>query len=169
MAASVDGYIADADGGVGWLDPFNAVDFGYERFISGIRTIVMGRKTYDQVRAFGPDWVYAGKRALIVTSMPIVDPPPDATPWTDGIDALVRHLRALDDGDVWVVGGSQLQSALFDSDAIDRLELFVIPVLLGNGVPLFSPLERFKALSLAASEPFDMGVVRLDYRIGQAP
>lgn len=164
MAASVDGYIADKDGGVGWLDPFNAVDFGYQQFFSEIGTVVMGRKTYDQAREFGPEWVYAGKRAIVVTSKPIENSPPDITSWANSIADLVRHLRQLDDGDVWIVGGSQLQSALFDLDAIDQLELFLIPVLLGNGVPLFCETGRFQTLSLSANERFDMGVVRLDYR-----
>jgi dihydrofolate reductase len=166
MAASLDGYIADEDGGVGWLDPFNAVDYGYQQFFNEIGTVVMGRKTYDQAREFGPEWVYADKRGLVVASKKLENPPPDVTPWTDGIANLVQHHRGISDGDVWVVGGSQLQSALFDMDAIDRLELFLIPVLLGKGVPLFQGIERPQTLSLAASEQFDMGVVRLDYRAG---
>lgn len=165
MAASVDGYIAGKDGGVDWLEPFNAVDFGYERFFNDIGTVVMGRKTYNQSREFGPDWVYAGKRAIVVTSKPIADPPSGVAPWTDSIEALVCHLRELDYGDVWIVGGSQLQSTLFDLGAMDRLELFLIPVLLGDGIPLFCTSEQSQALSLEAVGQFDMGVVRLDYRL----
>lgn len=165
IAASVDGFIADDDGGVDWLESFNVVDCGYERFINDIRTVVMGRKTYDQSLELSPNWAYPGKRALVVTSRPIERLPSGVAPWTDGIINLVQHLRDLDDGDVWVVGGSQLQSALFELDAMERLELFIIPVLLGGGIPLFLAAAKFKALSLEASEQFDMGVVRLDYRL----
>lgn len=169
MAASVDGYIADSKGGVDWLERFNAVDFGYERFIKEIRTVVLGRKTFEQARGFGSDWVYTGKRSLVVTSNTVTDPPADVSSWTSGINNLVQHLRGLDDGDVWIVGGSQLQSALLNLGALDRLELFLIPVLLGDGVPLFLRSQNFAALSLEASEQFDMGIVRLDYRLNQAP
>jgi dihydrofolate reductase len=163
IAASLDGYIASADGGVDWLGPFNAVDFGYERFLGEISTVVLGRKTFDQVRTFDPGWVYAGKRAVVVTSRAIDDPPENVTAWTEGISTLVPYLLALNDGGVWIVGGAQLQSALFDLGAMDRLELFVIPVLLGNGIPLFSGLKRSRYLSLNAVERFERGVVRLDY------
>ncbi len=165
MAASADGYIADRDGGVGWLDPFNGLDYGYTAFIAQIRTVVMGRATYDQARGFGPDWVYAGKRGIVVTSSSLHDAPADVTAWHDDLPGLAAHLRALDDGDVWIVGGSQLQSALIEIGALDRLELFYMPVLLGNGVPLFRAGKDIRALQLEAAEPFENGVVRLDYRL----
>ena len=165
IAASVDGYIASDSGDVDWLEPFNAVDYGYERFIGEIRTVVLGRKTYDQCLELSTSWVYPGKRALVVTSRPIEDPPSGVAPWTDGIPKLVQHLRALEDGDVWIVGGAQLQTALFELDALDRLELFIIPVLLGSGVALFPAMTKSKTLSLVACEAFDMGVVRVDYRL----
>ena len=117
----MDGCIANKEGGVGWPEPFEAVDYGYKRFISGIRTVVMGRKTCDQARGLGPDWVYAGKHGMVVASSPLADSPPDVAPWTDGIADLVRHLRKLDDGDVWIVGGSRLQPALLNLGAFDRL------------------------------------------------
>lgn len=168
MAASLDGYIADRDGGVAWLDPFNAVDCGFERFFGEIRTVVMGRATYDQTRGFSADWVYAGKRGIVVTSKPLLDPPTDVVPWTSGIADLIQHLRGLNDGDVWIVGGSQLQCALLEHDALDRLELFLIPVLLGGGVPLFRPGARTAAWQLDAVESFDLGLVRLDYNLRSA-
>ena len=62
MATRVDGYIADSQDDVDWLEPFNAVDYGYERFIKEIRTVVLGRKTYEQTRGFGTAWVSTGKR-----------------------------------------------------------------------------------------------------------
>jgi len=166
MAASVDGYIADAAGGVDWLEPFNAVDVGYARFIAGIGTVVMGRTTYDQCIGFGAEWVYAGKRGLVVTSRALSDPPADVAAWRDGIGALVQELRAIDDGDVWIVGGAMLQSAFIEQGALDRLELFVMPLLLGSGVPLFRSMAQSQALSLDAVEQFDMDIARLDYRMG---
>ena len=167
MAASVDGYIADSEGGVSWLDPFNAVDCGYTQFTQTIRTVVLGRKTYEQVCGFSSDWVYTGKRAVVVTSNTLTDPPPDVSAWTQGLADLVQYLRALDDGDVWIVGGAQLQSAILKLGAMDRLELFVIPVLLGTGIPLFPRSEQYTALSLYGIDQFDKGIVKLDYRFNQ--
>ncbi len=168
MASSVDSYIADNNGGVDWLEPFNVVDYGFATFFSEVQTLVMGRKTFDQARTFGSEWVYKGKRTLVVTSTPIMDPPTGVECWTDGVLSLMKHLRALDDGDVWVVGGSQLQTRLIESNAIDRLQLFVIPILLGDGVPLFHKMNSPQGLSLHSTSQHDMGVIELDYRTGSS-
>ncbi len=167
MAAIIDGYIANSEGAVSWLDPFNAVDCIYTQFTRTIRTVVLGRKTYEQICGFSSDWVYRGKRAVVVTSNTLTDPPPDVAAWTHGIADLIQYLRTLDDGDVWIIGGSQLQSAMLKLGAIDRLELFVIPVLLGTGIPLFPSNEQLTTLSLHAVDQFDRGIVKLDFRFNQ--
>ncbi len=166
IAASVDGFITDKAGDVAWLEPFNDTDFGYDRFIQEVGTVVLGRKTYNQSRNLSPDWAYPGKRGIVVTSHPLDDAPDGVSAWSNSIAALADHMRELDGGDVWVVGGAQLQSALFDLNAIDRLELFIIPVLLGGGVPLFAELKDSQHLKLEATESYENGVVRLDYRPG---
>lgn len=163
MAASLDGFIADRDGGVDWLEPYNSPDFGYEAFVEDITTIVMERKSYEQVRAFGPDWTYKGKRCLVVTSREIDDLPDDITCWTKGITELVDHLRGLKGGDVWCLGGAQLQSNLIALNALDSLELFIIPVLLGQGVAMFTDSDHVKTVNMQTLQPFDNGVVRLRY------
>jgi len=164
MATSMDGYIADENGGVDWLEPLNAVDLGFETFFSEISTVIMGRSTYEQVRGFGLEWAYPGKTAIIVSSHPLKDLPPETTQWTDGIEPLIRYLRQLEEDDVWIVGGAQLQSAFFDLGALDKLDLFIIPVTLEKGVPLTPSLEQLKPLPVTATEQYDMGVVRKEYR-----
>lgn len=76
VAASVDGYIATADGAVDWLSPFHAAgeDHGYADLLASLGGIVMGRRTYDQVRGFGP-WPYTGLDCRVVTSRPLSDAP----------------------------------------------------------------------------------------------
>ena len=165
IAASVDGFIADSNGNVDWLEPFNAADYGYDRFYAEIGTLVMGRHTYDQCRRFGPDWVYSGKRSLVVTSRPIDDPPPEVSAWQGSIAELGNHLRRLEGGDAWVVGGSCLQSAMIECGDLDLLEVFVMPVLLGDGVPLFRRMQTEKSLVLETSETYDNGVVAVRYRL----
>ncbi|MCB4769435.1 dihydrofolate reductase family protein [Ancylobacter sp. Lp-2] len=165
MATSLDGYIADAGGGISWLKPFDSVEFGYERFIAGIDTVVMGRGTFDQLLSFDAGWLYAGKRGLIVTSRPLAAAPAGVTAWRHGVPALIAELRARD-GAAWVVGGAGLQADFLAAGAIDRLELFIIPVLLGNGVRLFPPdsLDPLQ-LVLRESEALPLGMVRLAYEV----
>ena len=72
-------------------------------------------------------------------------------------------LRAIDDQDVWIVGGAQVQSAFLAAGELDRLEIFLIPVLLGDGIPLFPKGETIDDLKLNESETLERGRVRLEY------
>ena len=165
MAMSVDGFIADGSGGVGWLDPFQAVDSGYDRFIADIGTVVFGRLTFEQSVSFDGPWPFAGKRGFVVTSRAIGDLPDGTVVWTDTVSNLVQSLRSDPgiDGDAWIVGGAMLQASFIAEDAMDSIDLFVIPTLLGDGVRAFPPTERSKALVLRSSETLGMGMVRLSY------
>lgn len=163
MAASLDGFAADASGGVGWLAAFEGVDWGYEAFIGGIGTVVMGRLTYTHMLDLTPDWPYLSKRAIVVGRG--LRPPlrGGAEVWPGDLPALAAHLRA-DLADAWIVGGPMLQGAFLAMGALDRLELCVVPRLLGHGVPVFPPgpvPPRQPRLQSARALP--MGMVMLDY------
>lgn len=165
IAASLDGFIAAADGSVGWLEAFQATDYGYADFFAGIGTLVMGRATYDQVLGFGP-WPYAGKPCLVLSRRGIAHPPPGVEAWTSDLEALAAHLVALERR-VWVVGGGRLIAGLLAHGAITELDLFIMPVLLGRGIPLFAgghpPAQK---LQLRETRNWPNGVVRLRYAIG---
>jgi dihydrofolate reductase len=170
IAASLDGRLADAGGGLDWLRPYAAVDGGYRDFIGQVGTVVMGRRTHDQIPSLGMGWPYAGKRALVVTSGRGASVHAGARFWTDGLPDLIDHLRRLHDGDVWVVGGAMLLGAMIEAGALDRLELLVAPLLLGEGVRLFpSATGRLKGMTLNRVEALDRGVVRLDYGLNYRP
>lgn len=163
IAQSLDGFIATIDGGVEWLAPFPAGLFGFESFIERIGTIVMGRTTYEQVRTFG-DWPYAATRTIVLTSHALDDPPELVEAWQGGVAGLTAELEASEERDVWVLGGARTITTFLEADRIDQIELFVIPVLLGAGVPLLDLMEP-RPLRLDAAEPLDYGVVRLEYRV----
>lgn len=165
MAMSVDGFIADGSGGVGWLDPFQAVDSGYDRFIAGIGTVVFGRLTFVQAMGFDGPWPFAGKRGFVVASEAVGDLPDGTVIWKDKVTDLVQLLRSDPgtDGDAWIVGGAKLQASFVAEDAMDSIDLFVIPTLLGDGVRAFPPTGGRKSLALRSSETLEMGMVRLSY------
>ncbi|QCI65208.1 dihydrofolate reductase family protein [Phreatobacter stygius] len=169
VGMSVDGYIASPDGTLDWLRKYDTIDFGpfaFETFLEGIRTIVMGRATYDVVADHPGPWAYAGKRVFVVTSRPIDRPIGDVELWTGGIDALVGHLRALDDGDVWMVGGGLLQQAFIACGALDQLELYVVPEIVGAGIPLFPANGFSRSIKLVSTDVLPEGCVRLFYEFG---
>jgi dihydrofolate reductase len=149
IASTLDGYIATPDHSFSFLYPYPAEDAGYEDFYAGIGTLVVGRTTYEVCRRSVQPWPYAGKRLIVVTSGAIADLPADAETWTKGIDALVTHLRTDAAQDVWVVGGGRLQQAFIDRDALDRLDQFIVPVILGGGIPLYPEVMRPLTLQLA--------------------
>ena len=168
IATSLDGYIAERDGSVDWLRPYEDLDLGYPGFIAEIGVTVMGRHTFDQIMALGGDWPYPGQQTLVVTSRALKHAAPNVAVWHDGVAALAGHLRAMRDGDIWVVGGSMLQSAMLDLGALDRLEIFVMPVLLGRGIPLFRRLVHKRQGVLQSARAMAGGVARLDYRFRSA-
>lgn len=164
LAASADGFIARADGSVDWLHDYDPVEFGYNDFYAGLGHIVMGRASYEQARAFGPDWHYAGKPCTVVTSQTLADLPPGVRTHGSDFAALAHELRSDSQGDVWLFGGAQLWAGFLSANAVDRFELYVIPILLGQGMPLL-PGSQDVRLALHESETLTRGVMKLIYDV----
>jgi dihydrofolate reductase len=168
MGMSIDGYIA-ATGGVPALvkaaDFVPGVSHGYPEFIAGCDAVVMGRETF--LPALGaPRWPWGDMQVYVLTSRPL----PAGTPESVVIAAaspadLVRQLRSrTSGGDVHLVGGPRTVQALHDHGALDSLEIVVLPLLLGVGVPLWPNEGPQPALRLLR-EPriFPDGSVELAY------
>jgi dihydrofolate reductase len=159
----VDGYVAGVDGSVAWLDEFQAQSYGYDHFIQGIDAIVIGRTTFEQVLAFGR-WPYAGKQVFVLTSRPLPSPPPRTTIWQASPAELATHIGGASfRGDVWVLGGPRTIQAFGAIDAVDSYEICVLPVLLGQGIPLFGRDHASTRLRLADHHVFADGAVELVY------
>jgi dihydrofolate reductase len=164
IAASLDGRIATADGGVGWLDPFAAVDSGYEDFMADVGSVVLGRSTYDQALTFDP-WPYPRQRTVVLTHRPLEPDPPARVEADDGSDlpALLARLRAETPGRVLLVGGGEAVGAFLDADLVGELLLFVMPVILGAG-PLLVPTARHPVpFHLVKAVDVGVGAVLLHY------
>lgn len=166
IASSLDGMIADQDDNLDWLFAYDGMELGdhdYNKFLKRIRTVVMGRRTYDFIARQPSDWAYGAQRVIVVTSRPIENPVAEIEVRSD-VDALVNELRALDDGDVWMLGGGQLQMAFLERGALDEIEIYVMPEMLGGGRQLF-PMTGFRTSpTLISAQALDRGCVRLHYR-----
>ncbi|MBV2183609.1 MAG: dihydrofolate reductase family protein [Rhizobium sp.] len=168
IAASLDGYIAAADDSLDWLFRYDGMDLGehdYRLFIKHIRTVVMGRGTYDFLARDPSLWAYGEQRVIVVTSHPIEQPKGPLETRSD-LPALIEELRSLDDGDVWMLGGGQLQMAFMERQALDEIEIYVIPELLGGGRPLFPATGYRASPRLISAREMDRGCVRLHYALG---
>ena len=169
IAASLDGFIADHESGVDWLERFTEPadgDYGYTKFYRSVGALVMGRTTYDQVRGFG-DWPYPGKPTVVFTHDPPEDKQqPDVSFTADDPAEVVASLRERTEGDLWLVGGGGLIASFREKGLIDEIILTVIPVLLGEGVPLFPGAQPEAPLHLIDVQRFESGIVQLHYRAG---
>jgi dihydrofolate reductase len=162
-AVSLDGCLADSDGGIAWLAPFDAQDYGMAGFMAGIGTILTGRVTYDQVRGFAA-WPYAGKRVVVLTRRPLDAAPPQGVEATQGdLGGIVARLRAETHGDIWLLGGAEVAQDCLARGLVDSLELFLIPVTLAGGVRLFGGDGPPRDWRLLEARPFPNGVVALTY------
>ena len=165
IATSLDGFIADPQESLDWLTGSDAElgEHHYDLFIKRIRTVVMGRATYDWLMRNSNSWPYAEQRTIVVTSRPLPNPPAAVETRSD-VDALVAELRAFEDGDVWMCGGGKLQMAFLERGALDEIEIYVASALIGGGYPLF-PATGFKATPrLISAKALGAGMARLHYR-----
>lgn len=167
IATSIDGYIADKDGGLDWLNsipnPENN-DMGYIEFIDGIDAIVMGRITYETVLGFGVDWPYT--KPVFVLSNSITKVPEKL----DGKVFLSRGTAAEILSDInqkgynklYIDGGTTIQMFLRE-DKIDEIVITTIPVLLGGGFPLFAELLKPINFELVGTKVFLDNIVQNHY------
>ncbi|MGN6595221.1 dihydrofolate reductase family protein [Sphingopyxis terrae] len=165
IATSLDGYIATVNDSLDWLFAYEKMDLGehdYREFVKGIRTVVMGRGTYDFLEQDESAWAYCDQRVYVVTSRPI-DHPKGSLETRSDIDGLIDELRALDDGPVWMLGGGQLQMAFIERGALDEIEIYMLPELLGGGRPLFPATGFRSSPKLIGAKALDRGCVRLHY------
>jgi dihydrofolate reductase len=164
VAQSLDGFVATPDGGVAWLDAFSAQDVGFSDFMAGVGAVVMGRATYEQAASFDGPWPYAGKRVVVLTSRPLETRHPVDVRAGD-VREVAADLRATTAGDVWLCGGPRVFRRFLDAGLVDTLEVAVIPVLLGAGVPLVEPAASLLPLRLERTRSWPNGVVSLDYAV----
>ena len=163
VAASLDGFIADSSGGVDWLPDGESDDYGYAEFYGGVEALVMGRRTYDQALSFG-DWPYRGKPAYVFTHSPPSDGLPEVRFVAGSAVDFAREIAERHSGTVWLVGGADLADQFRQACLIDEYHVFVIPIVLGQGVPLFGGRGSQTLLKLEAARPHADGVVQLEYR-----
>lgn len=137
IAMSLDGYIARPDGSVDWLDDVEGEgDNGYGEFYSQVGTVVMGRKTFEEVLRLTDEFPYAGKTCYVL-SRKNHDQQQHVTFTDEDLEFLVSRLKLESDGYVWLVGGGQLVKQFLEKELIDEIQIYIIPKLIGKGIPLF--------------------------------
>lgn len=166
IAMSLDGYIADRNGGVEWLTGQDGgADAGdsYTEFTKEIDTVVMGWDTYHQVTTeLAPgEWVYEDFTSYIFTHREL-DSTEKIRFVKESPGELIRSLKQQDGKDIWICGGADIVQQLMREDLIDRFHISVIPVILGDGIRLFGTMEKDVKLRLVKTESYN-GISELIY------
>jgi len=168
IAMSTDGFIARPDGDVGWLDrPGAKGDYGMGEFFKTIDTILWGRRTYEKGIKMGMKSADfgAGTRHCLFSRGPRKRLLPGFE-WTkEPVKKFAQRLRAQPGKDIWMMGGGGLIGSFLDEGEIDEFRIHVIPILIGEGIPLIHPRHCSIPLKLLSSKAFPDGVVELNYRV----
>lgn len=168
IAASLNGKIAKADGSVGWLESIpnpDKLDYGYYGFYKSIDTTIQGYKTYTQVLSWGVDFPYSDKKNYVFTRKKGLVDTQDVAFVSENHIEFLKQLKSENGKGIWIVGGGMLNTKLLDANLIDEIQLFVMPIVLDNGIDLFDSLFNETKLSLLKSKSYSNGVVELRYSI----
>jgi len=171
IATSADGFIARKDGAVDWLDrPRIKGDYGMGKFFKSIDTILWGRKTYDMVLRFqkegkdAPDF-YSGIKNYAFSRRPPRKVARGFEFVNEPIKKFAKRLHAQKGKDIWMMGGAGIIASFLDEGEIDEFIIHVIPIFIGEGIPLVAPRHRTVPLKLVSCKKFSDGVVRLHYSV----
>ena len=168
IATSLDGYIADKDGGLDWLHAIpnpDQIDMGYGEFTSQIDALVMGRTTFETVCGFDCDWPY--QKPVFVLSNTMTEVPDKykgkATVVNGPLTEVLNRIHQLGHNRLYIDGGATIRSFLKE-DLIDDMVITTIPVLLGGGTSLFGELPKPLDFECVASKVYLDSVVQNTFK-----
>lgn len=168
IARSLDGYIADKNGGLSWLESVpnpEGLDMGYSKFMEKIDAIIMGRNTFEVVCGFDIRWPYS--RPVFVLSNTLKSLPEEYHDKVEILKGSVSEILAQVHQSgytrLYIDGGATIQSFL-EADRIDEITISTIPVLLGGGIPLFRGLSQSLVFEHLGSQVYLNAIVQDSYR-----
>jgi dihydrofolate reductase len=166
IASSLDGFIAGPNDELDWLPAHGAgAEDTFTPFMKEIGALLMGRRTYDVVCGFEGAWPYGDTPVLVATQRPLTAKVPSVRAVSGTTEELITQaIHAAAGRDVYIDGGALIRAAL-DANLIDEIVVTVIPVVLGQGLPLFAGVRARHPLTLLNSRPIGAGMVQLTYAL----
>jgi dihydrofolate reductase len=165
-AVTLDGYIADTNGGIDFLDhPFFRLpdeDYGYNSFYEGIDAVIMGHNTFEKIKSFEGSYPYSDKHSVILSSNETL-----ADGFSEGVEVCnypakvaLTNLKSRFEA-IWIVGGGATNAKLHQAGLIDEMILTYIPTTLGAGIPLFRSNESMSNWKNIATKTYPNGLVQI--------
>jgi dihydrofolate reductase len=163
VAMSVDGYIAGPNGEADWIGNDPEVDFA--ALWAQFDILLMGRRTYEAASKRLGEAAFTGITTIVFSRTMKPQDHPQVTVMSEFNSDWVQTLRAQSGKDIWMMGGSELFRFFLNSGYVDTVEVSVIPVLLGGGVPLLPPPYNPAKLRLLSHKVYRSGRVSLAYDV----
>lgn len=162
VASSLDGFIAGTHCEYDWIVHDPSIDFA--AMFAQYDTLLMGRKTYEVATEEGKSWDSFGQRWVVVSTTLKPEEHPAVTILSSDVAETVAAMKQQPGKDIWLFGGGMLFRAMLDAGLVDTVEVAVMPVMLGSGVPML-PEGKRRSLHLDASKTLPSGIVMLDYSV----
>ena len=167
IATSADGYIARSDGDLDWLTnrPAPKNFYGIPEFTRGVDAKLLGRKTFEHSVKMGARFEGNDRHYVFSRQRPSAAPPAGVEFVSGPVGAFAARLRGEPGKNIWLMGGGGIIGSFLDEDAIDEFVITVMPVFIGEGIPLIAPRHRQVPLELRSAIPFPNGAVQFHYDI----
>lgn len=161
IATSLDGYIARTSGAVDWL--LTDQDYGYSEFFEQVDTVLMGRKTYEQVLSFG-EYPYSGKQGYVFSKTQLQQQDENVEFVSSDEAIFLNELCQKDGKNIWLVGGSEIIHFCLQHEFVDELILSIHPMILGSGIPLIAHDPTLETiLQLKDTRTYETGLLQVSY------
>lgn len=168
IAASLNGKIAKSDGSVDWLNSIpnpDKSDFGFADFYNTVGITIQGYKTYKQIIDWGIEFPYKGKTNYVLTRNQNLRNTEDVKFVAEKHIGFIKELKEKEGEDIWLIGGGQINTMLLNEKLIDEIYVFIMPIVLSEGIEIFESIPNETKLKLYDSKTYSNGAVELRYTL----
>lgn len=168
IAMSLNGKIARSNGDVDWLEAVpnpDESDYGFSDFFASIDTTIQGNKSYEKVVSWNIPFPYSGKKNYVFTTNSMHEDNKDVSYVSKNHIDFVKILKQEEGKDIWLIGGGQINTMLLKEALIDELQIFIMPIVIPDGISLFGKLPFDQQFELTDTKVYSSGVVAHTYTI----
>jgi dihydrofolate reductase len=164
---SLDGYLAPIYGGFDMLTTISSLereDYGKNVFFDSIDTIIMGGNTYYELSCIDVEMPFKSKEIYVV-SQKSLELNKEVHFIKENAINEIKKLKELDGKNIWLLGGGILTASLLEQKLIDKMIINYLPVMIGNGIPLFPKYKGESQWKLVNNQSFENGILQAEYQL----